>query len=100
LKEQNDKKDNEITRMEVLVESLKEQLEQALELVDKLQNERELIKLDIEKKLVVESEKRTEFIIDMIKNTSKNTMVLYSNVKDKYGLTFYNRIKEERYKII
>lgn len=50
LKEQNDKKDNEITRMEVLVESLKEQLEQALELVDKLQNERELVKLDIEKK--------------------------------------------------
>ena len=50
LKEQNDKKDNEISRMENLVENLKEQLEQALELVDKLQDEREQVKLDISKK--------------------------------------------------
>lgn len=50
LKEQNDKKDLEITRMEELTESLKLQLEQALELVDKLQTERELIKQDIIKK--------------------------------------------------
>lgn len=50
LKEQNDKKDLEITRMEDLTESLKLQLEQALELVDKLQDEREQIKQDIIKK--------------------------------------------------
>lgn len=50
LKEQNTKKDAEITRMEELTEDLRKQLEQALELVDKLQKERELIKQDIMKK--------------------------------------------------
>lgn len=50
LKAQNDKKDLEITRLESLTGDLKKQLEQALYIVNKLQTEREQVKLDMVKK--------------------------------------------------
>ena len=50
LKNANSRKDEEISRLEELTENLKNQLEQALELVDMLQKEREEIKVDIDKK--------------------------------------------------
>lgn len=50
LKEENEKKDREIEQLEALVEQLKQQLEKALHLVDKIQEERKLAQLEVEKK--------------------------------------------------
>jgi superfamily II DNA or RNA helicase len=41
--------------------------------------------LDIERKLVIESDTRLRYICDLINKTSKNTLVLFHNVKADYG---------------
>lgn len=50
LKEQNEKKDLEISRLEALTDNMKKQLEQALDLVNKLQVEREKTNIDMHRK--------------------------------------------------
>lgn len=50
LKEQNKQKEEEITRLENLCKNLKDQLETSLELIDKLQDEREIVENIIAKK--------------------------------------------------
>ena len=49
---------------------------------------------NIERKLVIESEKRLKYIVDFIAKTSKNSLVLFQSVKDEYGKQIWNRLRE------
>lgn len=51
--------------------------------------------LTLEKKLIISNPKRFEYIIELIKAQTKNTLVLFNNVQDKYGNKIYNKLKEE-----
>lgn len=51
--------------------------------------------LDLEEQLVVDNYKRFEFIVNMSLKTTKNTILLYSNVKDQYGKRIYDAIREQ-----
>ena len=53
----------------------------------------ELYKL--ERKLVVESKKRLNYIVDFIGKTSKNSLVLFQSVKDEYGRQIWNLLREK-----
>ncbi len=48
--------------------------------------------LDIERKVVIESDIRLSFICDIVKKTSKNTLVLFHNVKADYGKRIQERL--------
>jgi superfamily II DNA or RNA helicase len=50
--------------------------------------------LAIEKGVVIQSKARFNFITDLLSKTSKNTLVLFSNIKDKYGRRIYDWVKE------
>lgn len=50
--------------------------------------------LDIERKLVIESEKRLNYICDLVNKTTKNTLVLFHNVKADYGKKMQERLYE------
>jgi superfamily II DNA or RNA helicase len=50
--------------------------------------------LDIEKRLVVENRGRFSYICDFISKTTKNTLVLFQNVKDQYGRRIYDYLRE------
>jgi superfamily II DNA or RNA helicase len=50
---------------------------------------------NIERKLVVESKKRLNYIVDFISRTSKNSLVLFQSVKDEYGKQIWNLIREK-----
>jgi len=49
---------------------------------------------NIERKLVVESEKRLSYVVDFISKTSKNSLILFQSVKDEYGKQIWNRLRE------
>jgi superfamily II DNA or RNA helicase len=55
--------------------------------------------LTLEKKLVVEHKGRFRFLVNMISKTSKNSLVLFSNIKDSYGKNLYQAIKENSDKV-
>lgn len=48
--------------------------------------------LDIERKLVIESDKRLNYICDLVNKTTKNTLVLFHNVKADYGKKMQERL--------
>jgi superfamily II DNA or RNA helicase len=50
---------------------------------------------NIERKMVVESKKRLNYLVDFISKTSKNSLVLFQSVKDEYGRQIWNRLREE-----
>lgn len=50
--------------------------------------------LNIEKEVARNSYERLNFICNLIKKTTKNTLVLFSDVKNEYGRKIYNNIKE------
>jgi len=50
--------------------------------------------LDIERKLVIESDIRLKYICDLVNKTTKNTLVLFHNVKADYGKKIQERIIE------
>lgn len=50
--------------------------------------------LALEKKIVIQSKNRFNFIMKLVSNTSKNTLVLFSNVKDQYGKRMYDWLRE------
>ena len=50
--------------------------------------------LDLEKKLVVDNKPRFKFITDFIAKSSKNSLVLFQNIKDSYGKRIYDRLRE------
>jgi superfamily II DNA or RNA helicase len=49
---------------------------------------------NLERKLVIESEKRLKYIVEFIAKTSKNSLVLFQSVKDEYGKQIWNRLRE------
>lgn len=49
---------------------------------------------NIERKLVINSEKRLNYVIDFILKTSKNSLVLFQSVGEGYGKRIYDGIKE------
>jgi superfamily II DNA or RNA helicase len=50
--------------------------------------------LDIERKLVIESIERLNYICDLVNKTTKNTLVLFHNVKADYGKKIKDRLLE------
>jgi superfamily II DNA or RNA helicase len=55
--------------------------------------------LALEKKVAINSEDRTKFIVSLLAKTTKNTLVLFQNIKDRYGKKLYERVKEQTDKI-
>lgn len=51
--------------------------------------------LDLEKRLVVENRPRFLYISNFICKTTKNSLVLFQNVKDSYGRRIYDYIREK-----
>jgi superfamily II DNA or RNA helicase len=50
--------------------------------------------LEIEKRIVVENRPRFTYVCDFIAKCTKNTLVLFSNVKDQYGKRIYDYLRE------
>jgi len=50
--------------------------------------------LEIEKRLVVENRARFRFVCDFVSKTTKNSLVLFHNVKDQYGRQIYDYLRE------
>jgi superfamily II DNA or RNA helicase len=80
-----------VVKMQYLDDDMREKLEE-------LRGRREEIDgakmLEIEKRLVVENRTRFLFICDFIAKTTKNSLVLFQNVKDNYGRNIYNHLRE------
>lgn len=51
--------------------------------------------LDLEKKLVVDNRSRFLFVCDFIARSTKNSLVLFQNVKDGYGKRIYDYLREK-----
>jgi superfamily II DNA or RNA helicase len=51
--------------------------------------------LDLEKKLVIDNRSRFLFVCDFIIRSTKNSLVLFQNVKDGYGRKIYDYIREK-----
>jgi superfamily II DNA or RNA helicase len=50
--------------------------------------------LNLEKDVARESRKRFNYIVNQIASTTKNSLVLFSDIKNDYGRSIYNWIKE------
>lgn len=51
--------------------------------------------LQLERQLVIESDKRFEFVVNTISKVKKNSLILFHNIKDQYGVKIFNRLKEQ-----
>ena len=51
--------------------------------------------LNLERKLVVENEVRFNYVTDLIGKTTKNTLVLFLDIKYGYGKKVYNKLRED-----
>lgn len=49
---------------------------------------------NLERKVIVNNEKRFNFITNMISKVSKNSLVLFSNIQDSYGKRIYDQLRE------
>ena len=49
---------------------------------------------NLERKLVIESKVRLNYITDFINKTSKNSLVLFQSVKEEYGKQIWNLLRE------
>jgi len=50
---------------------------------------------NIERKLVIQSRERLNYIVDMISRSTKNSLVLFQSVKDEYGKQIWNLLREK-----
>ena len=50
--------------------------------------------LNLEKNVVTQHRGRFKFVTELLSKTSKNTLVLFSNVKDQYGKKLYDWLRE------
>jgi superfamily II DNA or RNA helicase len=50
---------------------------------------------NVERRMVVESKKRLNYITDFISKASKNSLVLFQSVKDEYGKQIWNTLREK-----
>jgi superfamily II DNA or RNA helicase len=55
--------------------------------------------LSLEKKMVVQHKGRFNFVVNLISKTSKNSLVLFSNIKDQYGKNIYEALKDQTEKV-
>ena len=55
--------------------------------------------LNLEKNIVIQNKARFNFIVDLICKTSKNTLVMFSNIKDHYGKRLYDAIRDRSDKV-
>ena len=51
--------------------------------------------LQLERELIITNSKRLEYITDLISNTKKNGLVLFHDIKNKYGRTIYENLLEK-----
>jgi len=51
--------------------------------------------LELEKRLVIDNRSRFLFVCDFISKTTKNSLVLFQNVKDSYGRRIYDYLREK-----
>lgn len=49
---------------------------------------------NVERKLVISSDKRLKYIVDFISKTSKNSLVLFQSVGEGYGKRIYDMLRE------
>jgi superfamily II DNA or RNA helicase len=49
---------------------------------------------NLERKLVIESKKRLDFIVDFIIKANKNSLVLFQSVMNEYGKQIFHKIRE------
>ena len=56
--------------------------------------------LALEKQIAIQSMKRFQFIMKLASNTTKNTLILFSNIKDNYGKKMYNWLRENTDKVV
>ena len=54
--------------------------------------------LALEKNVVLQSRARFNFIMNLVSKMSKNTLVLFSNVKDQHGKRMYDWLRENTHK--
>ena len=50
--------------------------------------------LKLERDLVIENQKRFEFVTNMISKVSKNTLVFFTDIKGSYGKKIYDRLRQ------
>lgn len=81
-----------IVKMNWLKEDLKEKLGNLKD--NKTEIEGNEI-FNIERKLVINSEKRLNYIVDFILRTSKNSLVLFQSVGEGYGKRIYDSLREK-----
>lgn len=55
--------------------------------------------LALEKNVVIQSTARFQFIMKLASSTSKNTLILFSNIKDQYGKRMYDWLRENTDKV-
>jgi len=55
--------------------------------------------LSLEKNLVVQHKGRFDFVVNLISKTSKNSLVMFSNIKDGYGKRIYDALRDRSDKV-
>ncbi len=55
--------------------------------------------LALEKNIVIQNKARFDFVVNLICKTTRNSLVLFSNIKDGYGKRIYDAIRENSDKI-
>jgi superfamily II DNA or RNA helicase len=55
--------------------------------------------LALEKNIIIQSKARFQFIMKLAAGTSKNTLILFSNIKDQYGKKMYDWLRENTDKV-
>jgi superfamily II DNA or RNA helicase len=80
-----------VVRMDWLGSDIKEKLSSLKENKEDMEGN-EIF--NVERKLVVSSEKRLKYVLDFICKVSKNSLVLFQSVGDGYGRRIYDGIRE------
>ncbi len=71
-----------------------ESRKQLLDLKAKMKDTDPVHVYNLEKKLVIRDRNRLNFVCDFIAKATKNSLVLFQNVQDQYGMQIYNRLRE------
>lgn len=50
--------------------------------------------LDLEKRIVIENRRRFNYIVNFISKVSKNSLILFADIKNEYGKKVYNWLKQ------
>lgn len=50
--------------------------------------------LSLERDIIIASKERFKFLCDLISKTTKNSLILFQNIKDNYGKRLYDQLRE------